>query len=238
MRITAAVPGPDLDRTFEVPVYRLEEPLRSSLTPREEPADRSDLEKAGVRISRGVGKVEVEYGYGRYGAVPALLAFFGLFFAGMGLVAGQQGSDPGGANNAVIFVVCVGGGGLLVLYGLYLATNKLKVTIDKERIRRVRRVLLLVPRTSEASVDEIVEVGVKPSVKLGSGAEATPYYTIKAKLSDGHRFTLGDGIRSTFLMEHLTGLLRESLDVPVVTEGSNAPVAGAGESRSPPSSPR
>ncbi len=82
----------------------------------------------------------------------------------------------------------------LVIYGVYLLINSLKVEIIGKGLKTVRALSGIYILSKSIALDEIDDFELKGFVQRGSGSAANILFAIRINLKDGRRITAGDGI--------------------------------------------
>ena len=195
LNLKADLPGTDINRDYEIPVYPTGERSRSlaDFSIKEARSEQAQIDTEAVRklirFHHGVSGKSMLYPVGRnlLGGLSALV--FGSFFAGAGwFLLNHEGETFMG----IIF----GGVGLLiVLAGLYLPLNSLEVTREGGDIRSVRRLLGIPVRTSVMRLSDFARIRKKTSSKTQSGKKHTVYYVLKAVDINGRKMTIGEGFK-------------------------------------------
>lgn len=228
VRVTTSVPGLDLDRVIEIPVYRTDTPLRAAC-----PADaRPDVTTAtdvvtmlapGVAAVREPGGVLIRYGTARARTMGGMLLVFGLLFGGGGgglAIAGSRFLSAGGAVAVVavpvllLFVAVFGGVGMLMTaLGCWTLGNSLEVRLGDGTAATKRRFLGVPCRRRRVATEAIERIELVIDGQVGQGGRAEVSYRMRGVLRDGATLPLGDGIRGTpgaqcvaALVEEATGL--------------------------------
>lgn len=224
VRVSARLPGADLDETFEVPVYRLDPPTRAS-RPFDPPAvDPVELHQGGIDMSHTGRGLEVAFRRGRYGgAAPGALAA-GVAFGGIAVLIGSLAvGEPGTVTSALpidlftgLFIVAFGLVGLaLVLFGMHMLTSRRTVTVG-DRTIRVESRWLLFGGSEEVSVAELDTIEATATARSGQGSAANIFYTLHAVPRSGARVVIGDGIRGSYLLKRIGEALEEQTGIAVV----------------------
>lgn len=225
VRIVAGLPGADLDRVFEVPVYRVDPPTRASRP--FQPPEVDFFRATGGRIDarRIPGGVEIDYRRGRWGWLGPGTAAGGLFFGAVGALVWTLARGGGGASGlgivpllfAGFFLLVFGGIGLvLLLAGLHMMLSRRTVTVDEDVVRS-RSWWLFLPSESEAPREELTSIESKVTSASGSGTDRVGSHTFVGHLAGGGTILLGDGVRGSYLAEEVARLFEEELGVPVTT---------------------
>ncbi|MBT8095143.1 MAG: hypothetical protein KJP08_10055, partial [Gammaproteobacteria bacterium] len=195
LNLTADLPGTDLDRAYEIPVYATAEEsrlLRGYAIERIRAAQSTlDLQAARelVNLSHEATGKRLMYPMGRVLAGPLGGFLVGAIFAGAGwyLVA-KEGQ--------VIFGSIFGGiGALLAVAFFYLLCNSLEVRQTPSGIRTVRRLLGIPIRTTELRRSDIVNLQKKTTMQSQSGGKHTVYYNVYAVDRAGKKHVVGDSFK-------------------------------------------
>ena len=195
LNLKADLPGTDIDRDYEIPVYPTGERSRSlsGFAVDEARADQRQADTEAVRkivrFSHGIDGKSMLYPVGRNlaGGLGALV--FGSVFAGAGwFLLSHEGE--------VLMGTIFGAVGLLiVLAGLYLPLNSLEVIREGGRIKSIRRLLGFPIRTTIMRQSEFARFKKKASSKTRSGKNHTVYYALEAVDVNGQKMTIGEGFK-------------------------------------------
>ena len=219
VHLRAVLPGVDLDRAFEVPVFATDQPIhsRSRVPYAAEVAAGLELPGNIVRVYRGGDGLRLDYPASRSRGVGLFVLLFGLIFLGapmsMALVEGLPGvmsSSTAFAGFGFLAAVFAVVGLATSLLGLYLLGNSLQVQISGRGVSTRRRLFGMPLRSRFVSGDQVrgIEHGI--TMQSGQGARATVRYTVSARLGDGGSLCLGDGIKGRPLVDQVLGLIREA----------------------------
>ncbi|MDH3271063.1 MAG: hypothetical protein OEN56_07005 [Gemmatimonadota bacterium] len=218
IHLSAQVPGADLDRTFVVPVFRVEPPLEASHPFHTAALDARELATRGVRVERSVRGLTLRYAPGRYGGTPLGLVLFGALCVGSGtFIFTLIGGDLGilgflfGGTFLTVFGLT---GVFLFLSGLQMLVNGLTVELGGQAIRSTRRYLFLTT-TREARLSDLTRIQAKVSMQTGQGRRANTVYAIEGRLQNGKRIPLGDGIRGAYLLDRIRSLIEAETGLSV-----------------------
>lgn len=222
--------GEGYDQSFEIPVFTRPGDARSGLSVRgvdARPTDRSAVVPADTaRVSEHAGGLRIEYPSGRNPRVGQVLSTFGMVAvagaAGLGygvfttLVAGRY-SPFAALLDFVLASGLLGLGLALMLVGIFLITNRLRIELDDDGLRIERRVfgrtwLRQVPRARIRGF--VKEIGAQS----GQGAQASIDYRIRVLVDDGAGYVIGDGICGQEHADRLLALFRQHVPVPEALE--------------------
>lgn len=195
LNLQADLPGVDVDRDYEIPVYPTAESSRglSGYAMQKSRTEQQQLDEGKVQElfskSFNAGGPAVLFPMGRniVGGFSALL--FGSIFAGAGwfLAFMEEHWIFGGIFGFV--------GALIMLLGLYLALNSLEVRQDGDSIVSVRRILGLVVSRKSMRRADIADFDMSSSMQSQSGGKHVMHYTVSAVDRIGRKITIGEGFK-------------------------------------------
>ena len=218
LNLKAELPSTDLDRDFEIPVYRTAEESRHLS---ERTVQRANDEQAAaddqsvravvqVRYS-GTGK-QLYYPPGRHlsasigglmvGAIFAGAGWFLIFHAGERIMGGVFG----------------GVGALVALFCLYIMLNSLEVFQDGHSIVSLRRVLGIPISRKHMHRNAFVRFSKDSSLQTQSGSEHVIYYSISAVDTRGNKLVLGEGFKGNNEADAAIRLLARELGLRVASK--------------------
>lgn len=208
VRVTADLPGIDLDRSFQIPVVASASPQASTLdvplAPSLEPV--TQLSATIVRIAQQAGGLSLRYPPRRNLKSGLVIAFMGawfLFFTCIFIVKGVAGLG-------IVMLPVFGLIGLaLLLTAVWMFGYSLEVDAAVGELVVVRRFLgvpvkrVLIPASALQAV-EAIRFGV-----LDSGSTATLIFKVVARCADGTRITIGDGIEGRANAESIARMIAQ-----------------------------
>ncbi len=211
LNVAADLPGTDLDRNFDIPVYPTAErshgisdtDVADSRRERDARADAAAREA--VRISYdGLGK-KLVYPMGQHvgGGLSGLL--FGAIFAGAGA---WLWLEEGARLMGLVFGLV---GGLIALGSLYLLFKSLAVERIGDRIRSTRRILGIPVRTQELRSGDFERFEKHTLMRSQVGGRHTIHYTIHGIDREGNKIVLGEGFRNQAGVEAGMRMLEQEL---------------------------
>jgi hypothetical protein len=211
MNLSADLPGADLDRDYEVPVYATARSSRhlSGLADERSRGEQNEVADARVRdrvrVRQGVMGRSMFYPTGRH-LVPNLFGMiFGAAFAAAGYFLIVQ-------EAATIFGSIFGGVGVLVaVTAFYMMSNSLEVSQDGTSIHTVRRWLGFPVSRKSMSRSQFARFGKKKSMKTQSGGKHTIYYAIRMIDNAGNKMLVGDGFKGEAEAEAAIRLIAKEL---------------------------
>lgn len=211
VRITAELPGLELDRSFIIPVQRDDRPKRSQLAvPLScELKPHLDLPSRTVRIRRHPAGVHLLFPCRRNVKSALLSAFFSTWFLGGVVIVVVK--NPGAEAVMLPLFGLIGGG--LLLYSVWLSGNSIEVSAGAGELSIVRRFLWFSLPASRIAAVAVRRVEPVRSSARGTGPCARLLYRITAQCSDGTGITVGDGVEGRRVAEEVARQLREACGV-------------------------
>jgi len=199
LNLKADLPGVDIDRDYEIPVYPTGEASRQiSARAIESARNQTDhiddlAVRNAVQLHSGIDGKEMLYPAGRNigPAIGGLIV--GAVFGGIGwYVVVSEGQGFFGNIFGSIF----GGVGLLAILGsLYAALNSLRVVKDAVYLKTVRRVLGIPVKRRRIRCNELVRFSKDSSFQSQSGKKHVVHYSIYAEDSRGEKIIVGEGCK-------------------------------------------
>lgn len=213
LRVTAELPGLDLDRSFIIPVI-LEEVARASrlsvaLAPDLGPT--SEVPSATARLDRQSARLELLFPCRRNLKSALLVAFFGAWF--LGGVAIFVVKAPGIGLITVPTFGMIGAG--LLFYSIWLFGNSLRVSVGADEVVVVRRFLGIPVHSSRTMTTAVRKIETVKFGSRGTGATAKLIYRITAACGNGTSITLGDGVEGRTVAEEIARQLRQACGLAV-----------------------
>ena len=195
LNVNADLPGVDLDRNYEIPVYatgessiELSEFSINAARGEQNKIDVSAIEKL-VNMSYEAGGRVMRFPMGRNLSGGLSGIFFGAIFAGVGwyLVKFEGHALMGG-----VFALL---GLLIVLTALYMVLNSLEISQRGDSIRTVRRILGIPVNRGLVRRADFVKFKKNASSKTQSGKQHVIHYTIAAVDRHGQELIVGEGFK-------------------------------------------
>ena len=235
VHLRAALPGIDLDRVFEVPVFETVEPQLARYKPRGGPHSRSpDLPRQIVRVSRTTEGLRLDYPASRNRSLGLAVLVAGLFFLSITFALGWGIWDEGSLTDLARvlrgFVLLLSGvaGISLVVGGLYLLANSLQVLLGRQHLATRRRLLGIPVQLRHVSGDDVTGLHHAIAGQTGQGPGATVRYALYATLADGSRMSLGDGLKGRVLADQMLGMVCAACECPNLHKPEIMPVTSVG----------
>ena len=225
----------DLDRDFDIPVFKLKTPQSSHLHIMASAPEGSidQISEEQVHIRQNTRSLALNYPRSRYGSMGKGLLIFALIFVGATAFLGYETvSEIHSSGSFSLFSVGITGimaliFGLISLtmlgFALHLLTNQLEVLIDSNGIKVVSQSLIH-NSTKTASLSQIHKISKKTSMSSGQGTSATLYFTVTAELDNHEKLTLGNGIKGQLVADSLLRLINKQLKNTTLNRSSDKTV--------------
>ncbi len=215
LSLHASIPGVDLDRNFEIPVYATGE--RSGVRVRaiggSEPGDVQLRVEDLLPMQRLGDQVLIRYPAWRNPLRNAMIiAFGGVFVTIGGVLPGLAGG--GGFMLGVMSAVFVLVGGLVVLAGLFALTNSLEILCDGSYVTSVRRVFGFPVSRRQAAYYEITDIRATRGFSSTTPKRTLMEYSVNAETPDG-MLVLAEHLDSHSAVETVRAFFGEVLNVPI-----------------------
>ena len=215
LNIRADIPGTDLDRDYEIPVYAT---ARQSRFISAHKIERSEAEedavydgeiRKAVKVSNdGHGK-RLSYPMGRNIVSNGAAILIGGTFAAVGwYIAVEEGQRMFG-------VVFGGVGALVTIAAFYMMFKSLDVTLNSGTITSVRRVLGIPLRTRTMQSGDFHRFEVDNGMQAQGGGKHVMYFKVKAVDRSANELLLGDGFKSQSGVEAAKRFLSKELGLAV-----------------------
>lgn len=195
LNVHGDMPGVDLHRSFEIPVYPGPEKSRliATLSTQYQPSGRVQPDAAALLpLSQTGNRVDIHYPMLRKPLIAFGLILFGGIFNSSGVFLWKQATLEGfplylmgGIFNFV--------GGLTVLAGLYALFNSLHVQFDGRSLTTVRRILGVPVSNKAAAYPLIRSIEIKHNGSSQSGNTHHINYQVIAKTASGN-IVLAEGL--------------------------------------------
>ncbi len=195
LNLEADLPGTNLDRDYDIPVYATGQRSRhlSSYAIERARSDQASLDAQAVRKRINLeykpsGK-RLHFPMGRFlgGGIGGLLV--GAIFAGAGwFLVVQEGQKVFGSIFGLM-------GTLIAIFCLYLIFNSLEVVQTATGIRTTRRVLGIPVGGAELRRDQIVALDKKSTMQAQSGGKHIVYYDVYARDHAGEKYKIAEGFQ-------------------------------------------
>ena len=237
LTVHATQDGPDLNRTYQVPVYptaaRSEHVAESAIdAARNEQQTYDDEAIAALFRVRPNGIYPtIVFPIGRYLGMAGAGCLFGSVFAGAGYFLLTQASAP---VMGIIFAIV---GGLILVFSLYSAGNSLTITRDGAHIRTRRRWLGVSLVARSIDLMRIARYRLERTMSSQSGGRHVVYFSLNLVDEAGKEVCVGEGLRGVNQAEAMLRRLTREFGLPALPLEQPPPrsvrrMAAAGERRS------
>ena len=193
LSLNADLPGVDVNRDYDIPVYetrqksrRLPESLLRDVAAAQERMDDQAVARL-VRLEFGTGGRRMLFPPGRNLLAGITGVIVGGVFAGSGWFLVTQAGHP--LMGAIFGLIGI----LIVVAGLYLFLNSLEVRLEGMTVRTVRRILGIPVRRREMRQSDFVAFDKSSSMQSQSGGRHVMLYSVYAIDHAGERMLVGEG---------------------------------------------
>jgi len=195
LNLKAELPGTDIDRDYEIPVYATAKESRhlSSFSSEAAKSDQRKVDLDAIQslfsLEQGSNGKTMTYPMFRHTHNGIIGFLIGSVFAGSGWFLGFNEGHwfMGGIFGFV--------GSLIALSGIYFLFNSLEVSMQGSRLRAVRRILGVPVNTAEINRGNFRRFRRKVSLSTQSGSKHMIYYKLFAVDNAGHEVTVGEGFQ-------------------------------------------
>jgi hypothetical protein len=218
LSLNADLPGVDVDRDYEIPVYATAEKSRhlAELSLRTAADEQSVLDLEAVRkvaqFDYDAAGRSMRYPMGRnlLSALGGLVC--GAIFAGAGWFLLMRAGHPlmGSIFGAV--------GLLIFLSAFYFLFNSLEIVRSGGEMRTVRRILGIPVRRRQMRCADVVRIEKKSNMQTQSAGKHVMHYTIYAVGRDGAKIVLGEGFKGAGRADAAARLIAQEFDLPALLE--------------------
>jgi len=195
LNLRAELPGTDVDRDYELPVYATAQQSRYIPQRAVEQSrwEQGSIDEQAVRqivnLSIGMTGKRMFFPMGRYLGSSIGGLFTGAIFVAVGWFLSVR-------EGQLIFGSVFGGvGALIAAWCLYLVLNSLEVAQDSTGVTTTRRLLGVPIKRRHIRRDEIVGLEKHSNFQTQSGGKHVIYYKVHAIDRHGNRFIVGEGFR-------------------------------------------
>ncbi len=223
VQISADLAGADFNRSWELPVCKDagRQTARAKIELRQSAADSPELLGKLVQVRETGAGVELYYPYLRNPGMALTLLVTGGGFVGFAWLfhaaAGKAGPPAFFLGLFVVF------GALLLVGGLYILGNSLRVTAGTKGLSTVREIFGM-RFARHVAMDEITRIEKSIGMQSKQGTRTTAYYRIRVHTRDGRKITVGSGIPGASRVEAIIERIQKALDLPAaaVTESTGS----------------
>ena len=227
LNLRAELPGTDVDRDYEIPVYATAQQSRY-LSDRAVQRSRHEQDTVSdervrevVRVQQGSMGTAMFYPMGRYLGPNLAGILVGAVFAGAGwFLVVQEGQT--------IFGSIFGGVGALVAFvAFYMMTNSLEVSQDGTSVHAVRRWLGIPVSRKSMLRSGFARFRKKSSMRTQSGGKHVIYYAINMVDHHGNKMVVGEGFRGESEVKAAMRLIAQELGLRVERNRDRRPAGTA-----------
>lgn len=211
LNLKAELPGADIDRDYEIPVYvtrqhsqQLSNFSIDNARSKQRQIDLEIIQKM-VRMDIGVDGRSILYPAGRNLGSGFAGVLFGAIFTATGWYLLTS------ASQLFMAMIFGGIGSLVLVFSLYFALNSLQVIAGGSEIRSIRRVLGVAIKQSRMSRSNIVRIDKKKSSTTQSGARHVVRYTLWALDRQGQKMVVGEGFKGASQASAATAFIAREL---------------------------
>lgn len=195
LNLHAELPGTDLDRDYDIPVFATATQSRHlsdrAVQRARAEQDLIDAESVGeiISIRNGPSGKQMIYPMGRHVGPSLGGLIVGAIFAAMGwYLVFEEGHSIFGSVFAVV-------GSLIGIFCLYLMFNSLEVSKEAGSIKTVRRLLGIPISNKQMHQNSFERFEKKSTMKTQSGGKHIIYYSVYAIDRQGSEIVLGEGFK-------------------------------------------
>lgn len=211
LNLQATLPGTDLDRDYDIPVFPTAMKSRhlSDMAVRKSRAEQNAINDRSVgeiiRIRNGVTGKQMVYPIGRHVGSSLGGLIIGAIFAGAGwYLIVEEGQK--------IFGSVFGGVGALIgIFCLYLMLNSLEVSKEATGISTVRKLLGIPISRKHMHQNSFERFERKSTMQSQSGGKHVMYYSVYAVDRQGNGIILGEGFRGESEAKAATRIIAREL---------------------------
>ena len=234
--INADIPGIDLDRSYNIPVFVGGETARSvshdisaqtAAVRRQESnaakhsiaSGQFDIEglSRAMRFHNEGNRIQLRFPMFRN---KFLTLFAALFAGGFGFASYSMADMASGGGLFGIFITIFGIPFFLValvaaIAAVYLPFNNLVVDIDSGRVSVLRRLLFIPIYRRRLQRGDISHLSIKRSGSTGQGVDKVEHFKVRAEDKQGNKVTLAEDIDGEDVATHLRDYLAQRIGVAV-----------------------
>lgn len=218
--INADLPGVDLHRQFELPVFPTAERSRYQ---REDSAahplaleQRDALIESVLDLRQVHGGVELYYPMWRNAGMKLGWMLFGLIFGGAGI--GMWYTDA----PRFMAIIFTGIGLLACVFCLYGLLNSLRIRLDQQGLWTQRRLLGMIVHKQHYPRAQIKHLQLHKSYSAQSGSEYTEVFALKALAADGKKITVGESLKGRATAVQALDAISLLSGYPAVTDAAKS----------------
>ena len=214
LNLHSDMPGVDLNRSFEIPVYRSAEKSRQNIalaTQHQPPGHVQASAATLLPLTRTGNRIDIRYPMLRKPLSAFSLLLFGAIFAGSGALLWQQGAREGFPLYLMSGVFSLVGG-LIVLAGLHALFNSLHVRFDGRSLTAVRRILGVPVSRKTVAYPLVQAIEIRHNGSSRSGSRHRINYQVIAQTASG-RIVLAEGLDSYSAAEKIVDYFSQLIGI-------------------------
>jgi len=222
LTVKADLPGIDLDRSYNIPVFatgELSRGLHHNISEQVVKVKEREVARTESAIARGsFDTTALSHSMGIKKRDRGVLLVFPMFrnkiltlialvfgggfgFATYSIITGFSGAGLFGIL-AYLFAVPFGVVAFIgAVTGLYMSFNNLRVWIENRQVKVLRRLLFLPIYYKRVEKGEVTSLTTKRTGSTGQGVKKVEHYKVLAHLKDGGTMTLAEGVDGERLAE-------------------------------------
>ena len=233
VRLTADMPGADLNRDYNIPVFRTQDRTSSVRHDVSEQAAKTRAKAAEVsQMALSAGQFDQtalarSVRYSEHGGISrfyypmfrnkALTLFASVFAAGFGYASYSMLTDFGdGAMGVVVMIFSIPFaivGLLATMAVIYLPLNNLRVAIGHGSLQVTRRLFVVPIRRHQLVSHEVTRLEVKRSGSTGQGRKMLTHFKMTAHTRDNKKITIAEDIDGEELAYSFKAFLERKLGI-------------------------
>ena len=227
LHLEAELPGANLDRDYEIPVYPTATSSRHlsersiNRVKKKQSSDTEQSIRDRVNLRRDISGPRMLYPIGRnLGSSLAWLLFGGIFTT-VGWVMLTSADQT-------VFGIVFGGIGLLIVLGcLYAMLNSLEISTDGSALLSVRRIMGIAVSRKRIPRNLIAKLEAKSSMQTQSGKKHVMHFSIHAISRQGDKMVVGEGFKGRSEADAATSLIAREFDLPLEENPPVSPSSGS-----------
>ncbi|MFC1684250.1 DUF3592 domain-containing protein [Pseudomonadota bacterium] len=207
LRLVGDLPGVDLDRTFDIPVFADGAPKQSTISVSRVEVAEQPIPESVLSIRQLGDGVELYYPPFRSAGIGFMLLVMGLIFGGVPgffIITGTEGPP-------MPMMIIFGFVGIsMLLGGLYKLGNSLSVMVTGRGLHVVRKVFGF-PFETRLAVAEIRGIDKRIGWQQSQGTQTKAMYQIQVRKRDGGTMTIGDSLPNAsaaeLVLDRISGVM-------------------------------
>ncbi len=207
LNLKADVPGIDIDRDYDIPVYataqesaQLSNFSIEQARTEQRKIDNSEIERL-FEIEQGVSGKTMFFPMGRNLMAGLSALLFGSIFAGIGwfLLTKESSYFMGGIFGLV--------GVIILVSAFYFVLNSLEVIKDGGELRTIRRVFGIPIRRRQMRISDFVRFSKRVTSKTQSGSKHVIRYAVSVVDRNHNRMVVGEGFSGVSQADAAAGFI-------------------------------